>query len=341
MVKKYKVGIIGCGDYTRRQTKIIRRGKRLEIIKAWDPNAAMLEKYTDGLAVPPAGSADEIYGDPAIDVVMLFVPPFARRGEIQKAVAAGKHIITTKPLAPNLKDATAIYRAVKNKVACLVTYGRTYDPALPLLKKIFDSGRIGRLALYKQDCIHHYPQWNTWATDPKKNGGPFMDAMIHNLNIARYLMGREADALTFFSDNHAQSLKCNDTEYLRLDFGKNRTAHLFISWAANTRVLGTTSSTEREFIESRHMVTDQGWLVAIERRGDKKIIRAVNGNAIKTWETAAIIETPYDRFVKALEQGREQICSIKDAWTDVMLLDLAAGNPGRKCTRINYNPLKK
>lgn len=341
MTKKYKVGVIGCGDYTRRQTEIIRHGKRLEIIKAYDPCAEALKKYSAAFNVSSAASSDEIYQDASIDVVMLFVPPFVRRGEIQKAAAKGKHIITTKPLAPNLADATAIYRAVKNKVACIVVYSRTHDPALPLLKKIFDSGKIGRLALYKQDCIHHYPQWNAWATDPQKNSGPFMDAMIHNLNIARYLMGREADALTFFSDNHAQSLKCNDTEYLKLNFGKNRAAHLFISWAANTRVLGTASSIEREFIGHWHMVTDQGWLITIERQGNKKIIKAAKDNTVKTWETAARIDAPYDQFVKALEQGQKQNCSIEDAWKDIMILDKAANNRGQLCSRINYNPARR
>ena len=330
MRKKYKMGIIGCGDYARRQSEIVKNGQRLEISKAYDPSEAMLKKYTASYGVSPAASAAEIYQDPQIDVVMLFVPPFVRKGEVQQAAAAGKHIITTKPLAPNLQDATAIYQAVHNKVTCLVVYSRTHDAALPVLKKIFDSGEIGCLALYKQDDIHHYPQWNAWATDPKKNGGPFMDAMIHNLNVARYLMGSEPESCVFFSDNHAQSLKCNDTEYLKLNFGNKRGAQLFISWAANTKVLGTVSSIDRQFLGHWYMFTDQGWLVTIERQDNKMIIRAVKGDQVKTWETAVRIAAPYDRFIEALEEGKEQTCSVGDAWRDIAVLETASHNIGRE-----------
>jgi hypothetical protein len=79
--------------------------------------------------------------------------------------------------------------------------------------------------------LHHDPQWNTWALDRDKNGGPFMDAMVHNLNIARYLMGRPMTACTFFSDSHAHQLPCADTEAMKCDFADNG-ATLFDAFAA-------------------------------------------------------------------------------------------------------------
>lgn len=75
-------------------------------------------------------------------------------------------------------------------VRCGVIYRRTNNPVIEAYKEIFSGGEFGKLALYKQDWLHHYPTWNRWATAPQKNGGPFMDAMLHNLNAARYLMGR-------------------------------------------------------------------------------------------------------------------------------------------------------
>ena len=62
---------------------------------------------------------DEIFGDPQIGIVVLFVPPWVRRGLLERAAKAGKNIITTKPLAPNLADCEAMARAVeKADVAC-------------------------------------------------------------------------------------------------------------------------------------------------------------------------------------------------------------------------------
>ena len=61
----------------------------------------------------------------------------------------------------------------KSGKACSVQYKRSGDPLSETLKDLFESGEIGSLALYKQDSVHHYPQWNTWALDPVKNVGPF------------------------------------------------------------------------------------------------------------------------------------------------------------------------
>ena len=63
-----------------------------------------------------------------------------------------------------------------------------------------------------------------------------MDAMLHNLNAARYLMGRRVVGRAFFSDDHTHSLACDDTQFLKVDFEQGASAHLFITWAAELAV---------------------------------------------------------------------------------------------------------
>ena len=51
-----------------------------------------------------------------------------------------------------------------------------------------------------------------------------MDAMLHNLNAARYLMGRRVVGRVFFSDDHTHSLACDDTQFLKVDFEQGASA---------------------------------------------------------------------------------------------------------------------
>jgi predicted dehydrogenase len=188
---------------------------------------------------------------------------------------------------------------------------------------LLDSGEIGKLALYRQDWLHHYPQWNTWALDPAKNGGPFMDAMIHNLNLARYLMGRPITGATFFSEKLVHpELACADTETLKLQFADNGSALLFITWAADLAVYSTEGN-NREHIDIFYLVSDRGWRITKERVEGKAQIVASRAGERKTWPADDLSGSVFDRFAAVIETGEalpEDIVSLGMAAEDIRLL---------------------
>ncbi len=320
MEKTYNAGLIGCGDYLRWEIDVINNSKHLNVKYTFDLNRQKAEERAGQLGAETVDKVDEIFDDQDVEVVMIFTPPWARKELFQKAVEKGKHILTTKPLAPNVKDAQYLCGLVEDKVNCSVFYRRTGDPFFEKLKEIFDSGEIGKLAVYKQDWFHHYPQWNQWATDPEKNGGPFMDAMVHNQNIARYLMGREATSVQFFSGNYAQNLKCNDTECMKLDFEDNGVAYLFITWAGDLEVFSLDGN-EREHLDFLHMITDKGWYVIEKEENDEQYIIAKKESEVKKWKVEPLPVTPYDQFVINIENNHPQPFDVKDALKDIIILE--------------------
>ena len=322
MEKTYNAALIGCGDYVRWLIDDLNNSKRFTVSHTYDLDPVKSEKRAGELNAVQVKSEDEIFHNPEVDIVLIFTPPWVRIGLFRKAAENGKHIITTKPLASNLRDALILQEIVKDRVECAVFYGRTGDPSAEKLKEIFDSGEIGKLALYKEDWFHHFPQWNDWATDPEKNGGPFMDAMIHNLNKASYFTGDEVDSFTFFSDNHAQQLKCNDTEILKVKYRKGAAAHLFITWAADLEVFSLTGN-EREHIGILHMITDQGWYVTEEEANGKPIIRAKKESEVKEWEVKPLSCTPFDDFALRMEAGQPQNSNLEMAVKDIGILERA------------------
>lgn len=324
MSEAHPIGILGCGDYLRWEHGNIKQSRRVRVKSLFDPSAERAAHYAEFFGAEAAASSDAVLEDDEIRIVLIFTPPWVRRDLVLKAVENGKHIITVKPLAPTQAEASEMLRAVGDKVRCAVFYRRTGNAQIETLKRIFESGEIGRLALFREDWLHHYPTWNKWATDPTKNGGPFMDAMIHNLNIARYLVGREAASCAFFSDNHAQHLDCNDTEFMKVDFEGGASAHLFITWAGALEIYDATKN-DREHIDIFYMITDQGWYVTVE----DDTVRAAREGEVKSWQVERLGATPYDRFVEALEAGAEQPWDLLDAWKDIAILEQAAAAPGR------------
>ncbi len=322
MAEKMKMGVLGCGDFLRWQAGDIEKSSLIEVTKLYDPDTARAGKFAEQLKGQIASSGDEVIEDAETDIVCLFVPPWARKDLILKAAQAGKQIITTKPLGPSVAECAEMVEAVDGKVAAGVVYRRTGNTVTETYRDLFDSGEIGRLALYRQDWIHHYPQWNTWALDPSKNGGPFMDAMIHNQNIARYLMARPATHCTFFSDSHAHTLQCADTEYMKLDFADRGTAHLLMTWAADLAV-HSTEGNYREHIDHQYMITDKGWYVTEVRGENGLTINATRLGENKSWPIKKLPATVYDRFVEAVQSNGplpRDLPSVLEAYEDIKLL---------------------
>jgi predicted dehydrogenase len=332
MNKPHRIGIFGTGDFLRWQSPELLSSKTVSVAAVYDPDTARAEKWAATLGASSAKSEDEIFGNPMIDIVLLFVPPWIRRPLIEKAALAGKHILATKPLGASIEDCNHVISAVGDRVRAGVIYGRTQDAHVEVLKDILEGGTFGKLALHRQDWIHAYPQWNSWATDPEKNGGPFMDAMIHNMNTCHYLMGREASQAVLFSDNLAHpNLKCADTESLKIDFGPGRTALLFITWAADLATHGTDGN-DREHIDVCYFVTDKGWRLTRESKDGKPFIRASREGVDEWIEVNPPSATIYDGFTAAIDAGTplpRSLASLADAARDIRIIRNLGRTPGQ------------
>lgn len=329
-----RLGIIGCGDFLRLQAPGIQRSKGLEVAAVFDPDPLRSRKYAELLGARTSASAQELITAADVDLVAVFVPPWIRKDLLIAVVQAGKHVITTKPLAATVEDCDAMIGAAEEAgVACGVIYNRSEDAVAQTLKEVLESGRFGRLALFKQDWLHHYPSWNDWALDPERNGGPFMDAMIHNLNTCRHLMGREAVAGTMYSERLAHpDLPCADTEFLKLDFAGNGSAHLFITWAADLAVYDT-SGNNREHIDIWYAVTDQGWRIFLEWKGDQPVLVATRDGRKEEIPVRPVPETPYECMARAMHEKRQPaglLPTLREAREDIRIIRETGAATGRR-----------
>jgi predicted dehydrogenase len=324
MTKILKAGLIGCGDYLRWEIDEINNSRYFKVKSTFDLDEMKSKSIAKKINAKAVESADSIFEDEEISIVMIFTPPWARKELFRKAVDKGKHIITTKPFGSNFQDSKDLAEIVQAKVNCAVFYGRSGNANVEQIKRILGSGEIGKLALYKEDWLHHYPLWNDWATDPEKNGGPFMDAMVHNLNKSRYLMGSPVKKVEFISANYAQNLKCNDTEFMKIDFENGSSSWLFITWAADLEVFDPTGN-DRVHYGILHMITDKGWYITEEEMDGIPIIKAVKESEVKTWEVEPLEYTRYDSFSVNLQAGKVQEFDYRDALKDMEIMEESLG----------------
>ena len=296
------IAIIGCGDFLRWQAPDLEGSLQIRVSHLVDPDLARAQAFATRFGAQALATADPVWNDPTIDIVALFVPPWLRKPLFLRAAAAGKHVIATKPLASSVGDCEEMLAAATSSdIRAGMLYSRSGDAFVETARDVLTDGSYGRLALYRQDWIHAYPQWNRWATDPEKNGGPFMDAMIHNLNAACYLMDRPVTGSALFSDrlSHPQ-LPCADTESMLVRFEGGGLAHLFITWAADLAT-HSTEGNDREHIDIFYLVTDRGWRITKEWRDGAPVLIASREGKQETISCQPAARTPYDAFAAHLE----------------------------------------
>ena len=152
-----------------------RNADKIEALaKKWN-----VDRWTTDLDAALADTKDEIFFDAASTQL--------RAGLIRKAVAAGKHVYTEKPIAETLADALDIARTAE---AAGVKNGAVQDklwlPGLLKLKKLIDGGFFGRILsaridfgywVFEGDWVTaQRPSWNYRKED---GGGIILDMMCH------------------------------------------------------------------------------------------------------------------------------------------------------------------
>jgi predicted dehydrogenase len=133
--------------------------------------------------------------DPEIDIIDIATPNHLHAEIAIAAAAAGKHIISEKPLARNGEEAKTMYDAVKNAgIVHMVAFNYRRTPAVALAKKYIDEGAIGEILNFRGTYLQD------WSADPdgplswrfKKSiagSGSLGDIGTHVVDMARFLCG--------------------------------------------------------------------------------------------------------------------------------------------------------
>ncbi|GAA2164410.1 Gfo/Idh/MocA family protein [Actinomadura napierensis] len=130
---------------------------------------------------------DEALARPGVEVYFDAQVTSARVEAIRKAVAAGKHVYTEKPLADDLDGALALARlADEAGVKHGVVQDKLFLPGLLKLKRLIDGGFFGRILSVRGEFGYwvfegdwqeaQRPSWNYRAED---GGGIILDMFCH------------------------------------------------------------------------------------------------------------------------------------------------------------------
>jgi myo-inositol 2-dehydrogenase / D-chiro-inositol 1-dehydrogenase len=158
-------------------------GARLAGIADTVPEAASALAATSGtrsLTVAEAMHAD---------AVLIASPTPTHADYIEQAAAAGRAVFCEKPIDLSAVRVRVCLAAVRRAdVVLMVGFNRRFDPHFALLKQRLDAGEIGALELLTIISRDPSPPPPAYVAT---SGGLFRDMMIHDLDMARFILDEE------------------------------------------------------------------------------------------------------------------------------------------------------
>ena len=140
---------------------------------------------------------DEMLKNKELDAIFIASPSGYHCEQIEKALDAGFHVFSEKPLGLYLEDAIRAIEVVnshKDKTFML-GFMRRYDKSYVYAKKKIEEGHIGKPVLVRCYGLDPAPAMEGFLKFAKNSysGGLFLDMSIHDIDLARWYMDSEVE----------------------------------------------------------------------------------------------------------------------------------------------------
>ena len=191
-------GILGAANFARQHMAPAihaAHGAELAALATSDPPKA------DGFrAFCPAlrlhSSYDALLADPGIDAVYIPLPNHLHVEWTLKALRAGKHVLTEKPIAMKAAEIDQII-AERDRTKLLVAeaYMIVHHPQWLRAKEWLEAGEIGTLRHVDAAFSFHLTDMDNIRNRPDTGGGSLRDIGVYTFGSARFVTGAEPVAL--------------------------------------------------------------------------------------------------------------------------------------------------
>jgi myo-inositol 2-dehydrogenase/D-chiro-inositol 1-dehydrogenase len=187
------IGILGCGRIGQVHGATLKGMTNARAVAVADAVPAAAEALAEKLGAK-AMDAEALINDPGVDAVIIGTPTTTHYDLIQQAAAAGKAIFCEKPIDLSVARIHDCLAAVaKAGVPFMTAFNRRFDPNFAHLQRQILDQVIGNVELVTILSRDPSPPPIGYI---RTSGGIFRDMMIHDLDMARFLLGEEPVELT-------------------------------------------------------------------------------------------------------------------------------------------------
>ncbi len=320
-----RLAFLGCGFITNVHSRNL-RGLKGDVVASYaSRDLKKAEEFCRRHAGQTSfGDYRAAIADPAVDGVVIAVPPRFHLDLTLAALAAGKHVLVEKPAYLRLEDYEIVRRA-RDRAQRVVLVGENdhYKPLAIVLRRLLADGVIGEMVFTLFTTIaHRLKTADDWRNDETMAGGDaFFEEGIHWLHLAGSLgpkittiHGYRPSVSTAGPDRRAKSMM------VAFRYDNDAMGSLYYSREIPSLFRGLRLS---KIFGRRGVITfeSNGLFVAVRGRGLPRLI-------LPGYRDIRGYQAMYRDFVRSIREGTAPEMSLERAMEDQRLMDQVYSSAG-------------
>lgn len=201
-MKKIGMGLVGPGFVGAHHVDAVRRLGDVDVVAIAGSSQKSADQKAREYKVDRAyGDFHALIADPDVQVIHNTTPNHLHFPVVMAALAAGKHVISDKPLAPSVDEGRQLYEAaLAAKVGHVVTFNYRGNALVQQARQMIAKDELGDLSFihgsYLQDWMTD-PNVYSWRSDPAKGGvsSALGDIGSHWCDLAEHISGLKIDSV--------------------------------------------------------------------------------------------------------------------------------------------------
>ncbi|KAG6822677.1 hypothetical protein H0H92_012962, partial [Tricholoma furcatifolium] len=267
---------------------------------------------------PSSTDLDALLARSDISAVIVVLPITLQPSVVLKALAAGKHVLSEKPVAPDVKSGLELikkYNELYKPKGLIWRVAENFEaePAYRMAGEAIKQGRIGKVIFFRTVVYNHIDKsskWykTPWRTVPDYQGGFLLDGGVHTVAALRVMLPARLTHLSGFASLNKDYLAPHDTinAVVRAGTSFHGTAELTFA-----------SPTQARPVTDGFLITGtEGWL-SVNQVG--KHLKVTINSVVKTEDGQEIEkESTYKELVEGVKLEVRAFLSIAAGREDIL-----------------------
>jgi len=212
IMKKLRVGIIGCGNIFPMHAYPVMEREDTELVAICDNKSDRMTEQANKLGASGYTDYIDMFDKADLDVVHLCTPHYLHPIMAIEALKRGIMVLTEKPMSIAAADAKAMVdTSIEFNTRLGVIFQNRYNPGSKLIKSSLENGSLGKIisgrafvTWNRSDDYYALSDWKgTWD---KEGGGVIIDQAIHTLDLMRWFVNDDIDFVDAHISNRAHEI---------------------------------------------------------------------------------------------------------------------------------------
>lgn len=201
MTEPIRIGIIGTGIGLSQVMPGFLATGNAKIVALAGSSSERAKVHSADLDIPlVTGDFHDVCNSKDVDLICVTTPNEFHYEHMTAALDTDKHVFLEKPVGNTEGETQSIADHVGDKERLvIVSHQLRFNPHFQEIKKIIDSGEIGRVfrmtITQSTSVATNRSAPKIWSFDPTRGGGVRLAMGVHLVDLARFFLGRDPDTI--------------------------------------------------------------------------------------------------------------------------------------------------